>query len=911
MEAGRSQATDAGDTHGRWERVEALLDQALDRPAEERTAFVESSAASPRVRDEVLQLLSLQARDGILDHAAPAMPIVADDATAAMQELNRAFAGRYRIDRLLGEGGSASVYLAHEAKHDRVVVLKVLKEAVATWIGPERFRAEIHILAHLSHPHIVPLLDSGELDGRFYFVMPYLGGETLRDRLRRGYPEAREAQGLLRDVARALAHAHRANLVHRDLKPGNVLYVDRHAYLMDFGIAKLPEYASATATIEGVAIGTPDYMAPEQRSGGAVDARTDVYGWGLVARDCLDPRASDRRSLAIQSLIAECLSGQPSARPANGGALVERLEQIEGSRPDTSRVFRQRVLAALGVGAASLGALWLWQGRGPRLDLGAVPSPIAVTPFRNETGDSSLAVWGRMAGDWLTQGLLETGEATVVPWSVSLDSWRAEGTANSAGVTSGFLDATKARAVVTGSYYITGDRVQFQAQLADAEGRLIAALPAAVGHRDSMNVAIGDLRDRLMGMLAFRADERVRDFVIGERPPRYAAYTEFERGIALYNRQAYAEGADALLAAWRADTTFTTAYVLAARSWYNAGNRPRADSLARALRTRGSPVSAYVGLELEYLESTLAGDGRKAYAAIAEAARRAPGGRAGYNVALVALNIGRPREAIATLRALDPDRGALKAWAPYWYVLTHALHLVGDYSEEWKQSVELRRRHPDARPGWVHLVRAAAAVGRLTAIDSLLALAAPLPPDTYWSQGAMMVIAAEELDAHGHDTAAGEYYAQATRWLANQLTRDPNHIDHRYWLGSAYYDQGQYAAARPYFASLAEDRPNDLLHRGMLTLIRAHGGGARATADALGPVPPFNRTGHIVFRARLAGVTGDTAAALAHWSEAVGAGLNGIVWLHASARSDLGPVRDHPAFQRLGILPGLGAEPRS
>ena len=166
-----------------------------------------------------------------------------------LDRLAAALADRYRIERELGAGGMATVYLAEDLKHHRKVALKVLRPELAATMGPERFAREIEVAARLQHPHILGLLDSGDADGFFYYVMPYVEGETLRDRLARaGELPVHEAVRLLGEIADALAVAHRAGVVHRDIKPENVLLSGRHAMVMDFGVAKAVTEASAASS---------------------------------------------------------------------------------------------------------------------------------------------------------------------------------------------------------------------------------------------------------------------------------------------------------------------------------------------------------------------------------------------------------------------------------------------------------------------------------------------------------------------------------------------------------------------------------------------------------------------------------------------------------------------------------------
>jgi eukaryotic-like serine/threonine-protein kinase len=245
------------------------------------------------------------------------------------ESIREAFRGRYRIERLLGEGGMATVYLAQDERHDRQVAIKVLRPELAASIGLERFNREIGIAARLNHPHILPLLDSGTLDlgqGRpasAYYVMPFVAGESLRDRLlREGKLPVPVALRLAREVADALDHAHRHGVVHRDIKPENILLSEHHAVVADFGIARaLDEAAAGGITRTGQALGTPTYMSPEQVTGERIiDGRTDQYALGCT--------------------LYEMLSGQP---PWSGGTITSLVARRLAEPPPRIRALEPSV----------------------------------------------------------------------------------------------------------------------------------------------------------------------------------------------------------------------------------------------------------------------------------------------------------------------------------------------------------------------------------------------------------------------------------------------------------------------------------------------------------------------------------------------------------------------------------------
>ncbi|MFN8716062.1 MAG: protein kinase domain-containing protein, partial [Gemmatimonadaceae bacterium] len=205
--------------------------------------------------------------------------------------LTAALADRYRVERELGAGGMATVYLAHDLKHERDVAIKVLHPDLGAALGAERFLSEIKTTAKLQHPHILPLLDSGAADGLLFYVMPYVRGETLRARLERErqLPMA-EALRIAREVAGALDHAHKQGIIHRDIKPENILLQEGSALVADFGIALAVQQAGTQRlTQTGLSLGTPQYMSPEQAMGERdIDARSDVYALGAVTYEMLD-----------------------------------------------------------------------------------------------------------------------------------------------------------------------------------------------------------------------------------------------------------------------------------------------------------------------------------------------------------------------------------------------------------------------------------------------------------------------------------------------------------------------------------------------------------------------------------------------------------------------------------------------
>lgn len=346
--------------------------------------------------------------------------------------LQSALADRYRLDREVGAGGMATVYLAHDVRHDRRVALKILRPELAAVIGAERFLVEIKLTANLQHPHILPLFDSGEADGFLYYVMPFIEGESLRDRLRREKQlPVDEAVRIATEVAGALDYAHRHGVVHRDIKPENILLHDGQALVADFGIALAASKAGGTRMTETVmSLGTPHYMSPEQAMGEReITARSDVYALGAVLYEMLSgeppftgstaqavvarvvtesprPLRSQRHTIPphVEAAVLTALEKLPADRFASAADFADALKDksyaatvpgAAAARPSTRAVKRSRPggsLVALGtaLALATAAALWGWLRPAPA----APVSQFSVALRQNQALQAPLGTGG-------------------------------------------------------------------------------------------------------------------------------------------------------------------------------------------------------------------------------------------------------------------------------------------------------------------------------------------------------------------------------------------------------------------------------------------------------------------------------------------------------------------------------------
>ena len=352
-------------------------------------------------------------------------------------QLQASLGDSYSIEQELGGGGMSRVFVAEEKSLGRRVVVKVLPAELSGSVSIARFRREISLAARLQHPHIVPLLSAGELDGLPYYTMPFVEGESLRGRLAHGELPIADAMSILRDIAKALAFAHAKGVAHRDIKPDNVLLAGTSAVITDFGVAKALSDAAVGGPLTsiGVALGTPAYMAPEQAAADpATDLRADIYAFGATAYEMLagHPPFAGRSAqsmlaahatevppaiaalrpatpAALADLVMRCLEKRPGDRPQSVDEIVRALDSIAmvtttGARaatPATRDTRVGRMVAAVAVAGVVLGAvafgLW-WRGRVNDAPGGEIRS-IAVLPFENTSGDTAF--------DYLEDGITD------------------------------------------------------------------------------------------------------------------------------------------------------------------------------------------------------------------------------------------------------------------------------------------------------------------------------------------------------------------------------------------------------------------------------------------------------------------------------------------------------------------------
>ncbi len=692
-------------TPERYARIDRLLDELGDLPPGERTARLASACADdPSIAAEVERLAALAARDDDF-LTGTALDTAARDLASSVDPLVGHHLGTYQVRARLG-GGMSDVYLAHDSKLRRDVVLKLLPAALDTADQRARLDREARTLSALNHPHIVAIHDVSEAEGRVFLVTAHVTGQTLRSILARGALPAADAIRIARQIALALDASHRAGVLHRDVKPENVMVgPDGLVTVIDFGIAKAVRTDASPArdtldTVAGITLGTPGYMSPEQIRGAAVDQRSDVFALGVVLHEMLtgerpftgatpadglaatlvqDPPPLDTADPALpealQQIARRALAKRPDERFPNAREMVAALDAVDLSpvappvarpvaRAATSRRSRRLIAAlALGLGAAIAIGLVLTVGR-PRPPALTERDTLLLGPFVNSTGEDIFdASLRRALGAQLEQSpfLALAGDdrvGTVLrlmkqPAEEPLTSARAREVCLRSGL----------KAFVTGAIDATGRGYLVTLEAVAAEsGAVIAASQAEAASRDAvlnaLRAAAADLRARLGETLA-----SVRQF---DAPVDEVTTTSLEalRSYAL-GREAMLRGraSDAVALLVRAveiDPDFAVAWAQLSAAYANAGNDPRAADTATRAYARRDGVSERERLYItQHYHRFGDGDLDRSIASL-ELSRqlypRDPATR--VNLASHFLLIGRPGDALVEAQAaiaLNPD----------------------------------------------------------------------------------------------------------------------------------------------------------------------------------------------------------------------------------------------------------------
>ena len=846
--------------------------------------------------------------------------------------MREALASRYILDKEIGRGGMATVYLAEDVRHHRKVAVKILFQEIAGTIGADRFLREIEIAARLTHPNIVPLHDSGAAAGALFYVMPFVEGRSLRELIEeRTRLPVNEAVRIASEVADALEYAHAHAVVHRDIKPENILLGSGHPVVTDFGIARAIHEATAERlTGEHLAIGTPRYMSPEQASADArIDGRSDIYSLGCVLYEMITgfgpfdasgagakARYGSSSALywsrntgsgvppAVRRAVKRALARDPADRYQSAAAFALALRAPQ-RRWHRTVVGGAVVLAAMIGGALALGRLRLT----PYADASAlVPRRVVVAQFNNRTGDRALDYIGIMSADWITEGMLRTGVVDVVPTETALQASRFVESQRlrqpAADPVRLLANESNAGIVVTGSYYPDSGRIQLQVQVSDARnGRLLGAIgPMPSTIAGSIGV-IDDIRERVMGLLAASLDPRLGATVgMPMQPPTFDAYREFSEGLDRYTRTDFSDATERFTRAYQRDSTFSVALLMASISASNLRRYEQADSLLSILyRTRSQLIPFYRDW-LDYRRSVLLGDRPAALYAIRQLALAAPGTKATYNWGTEALQNGNLLEAQRAFESLSPDRGPMRGWAPYWDAIGTVRHLLGDYARELDAGKRARAIDPDRPYALSSSVRALAAMGRVNSVTAVLDAAERMPADPFGvTAGSLALEAALEFRSHGHLKDAKDFAQRSLNWY-DAHGADTSKVTAQRWRRAvALYELNRWTEAHAVASALVAEDKSNAEYLGMLGATAARSGSQHEIAVANAQIDQlrgkYGLGAASLAKARIAAILGLRNEAVILLRTAFSEGKEYDLWLHRE--SDFATLRGYPPFEEL------------
>jgi tetratricopeptide (TPR) repeat protein len=872
------------------------------------------------------------------------------------------------------------VYRARDERLGRDVAIKVLPAEFAA--DPERlrrFEQEARAVAGLSHPNILALYDIGAHEGSPFIVSELLEGETLRDRLRAGGLTVRKAVEIGVQIAQGLSAAHEKGIVHRDLKPANVFITkDGHVKVLDFGIAKLvaprtaEELVEATtvmeATAAGTILGTVGYMSPEQVRGQSVDHRTDIFSFGCVVFEMFSGRPPFQKDTAAESMtailreeppplstagrevppllvgiVSRCLEKSPDDRFQSARDLAFDLRAIVtdsgGARagPAVAPFARRRLawLAACVVAAlaGAVGGFFVLRGRAAKTEAALEPMRIVVAVFENQTGDRSLDPLGRMASDWIAQGLSQITSVEVVPTSETMQAEQAAsheaGSRSQADALRALAERTGAGTVVSGSYYLLGQQLQLQAKVTDAaHGTLVYAVEPVLGARESPMQVLEALRQRVMGVVATHFGSEMSLSPQVRRPPLFEAYREYVAGLEFFGEDL--PGAIRHFEkAVEVDPDFFGPELYIAVAYADQGDYTRSDAITRRLNENREKLTPLERLLLDYHRARLAGRTAEALAALQQAWKLAPRSTLlAHLVGLYSLRLNLPQQTVDTYTRLAPERffdNRTIVGSRSFISLMQAHHMLASYEGELEVAERAIQAFPDLLSVRGGKVRALAALGRLDelggVIDNSLAVQsrAGTPSD-------LMLWAAAELRAHGNREEALRMAARAVSWLESRPASERAKETHRSELALALYAAERWDEARaiyeeraaqqpvpggsrksPHAKAAHEDVPETLrVSRaidylgalGALAARRSDRAEAKRISDELGRIEkPFTFGAHTHWRACIAALLGDKPQAMDLLRESVAQGKSYTVGLHRDM--DLEPLWDYPPFQEL------------
>jgi len=580
-----------------------------------------------------------------------------------LERLTAALADRYRIESELGRGGMAIVYLAHDLKHDREVALKVLRQEISASLGGERFLREIHTAATLNHPHIMPLLDSGEADGLLYYAMPYIEGESLAERIdREKQLPMEEAKQIVKEVADGLGYAHAQGIIHRDIKPENIMLSAGHAVIADFGIARAVTTAGGTKLTEtGIAIGTAMYMSPEQASGrDSLDARSDLYSLGCVLYETLvgEPPFLGNTPQAVMARHAVDLAPpirtvRPSVPEDLENIVGKALDKVPADRFQTAEEFTRALSGEIKIGptgtfavrVAGRGGLWrrvaagamavvvvaagaMWMtGQSGGTDTGPIDEyRLAVFPFEVQSPDSEDNYLASGVMNLLGMLLEGAGEISVVD-QVTLRGALAGNDALTLGPDSAGSIAASVQAgrYLFGNILKVGEKLTISATVYRSTNATPPRQFSVKGAQSQVDSLASELAEDILNYMGAGGEGRLAD--LGQLPTsNWRALKSYLKGLNYLHLGHYDSAEVVLREALRLDSTIADAWMRLsyAVGWLRPGDAEEYDAMRQAYAN----IENASGVQRDLIEATYRvthGDGAGADSVALDILARHPG----------------------------------------------------------------------------------------------------------------------------------------------------------------------------------------------------------------------------------------------------------------------------------------------
>jgi len=860
------------------------------------------------------------------------------------------FANRYQIIEELGKGGMGRVYKAIDKEVDAKIALKLIKPEIASHKKTiQRFRNELKVARDISHKNVCRMYDLNKEKGSYYITMEYVSGEDLKSFIRRSRQlTAGTAITIAKQVCEGLTEAHKLGVVHRDLKPQNIM-IDRegNARIMDFGIAR--SLSGKGITGAGVMIGTPEYMSPEQAEVKEIDQRSDIYSLGIIMYEMVTGRvpfegetplgiAMKHKSEMpknptelnsqipedLSQVILRCLEKDKENRYQSAEEVRSELTSIEKGIPTTEKVVPQRkpstskevtvtfspkklripILAVIVLAVLAFVLFRGLGGKGSEVD----PDRVMVALFENQTGDQSLDPLGRMASDWITQGISQTEMAEVVPtmtvvqYSPVMSSEAGASQARSQPLS--LAREIGAGIVVSGVYYLADNDLQFHARITDAQrGNLIHSLEPIQGPLDEKMDVIQDLREKVMGSLAIYLHKEVWDesFLKQAKIPDYEAYQEFVLGVEFFGND-YPKAIQHFERAVELDPSFLTAKLWLSIAYGNQGYYAKAKSILNSANKNREQLSPYECHKVDWYMAVLNGKNEEALRFVRLAEKLAPKNiTINYVLGLEAKRCNRPQETVETYAKMDSvdPKILYRVEVSGWRIrhLAGAHHMLGNYKKQLKVVREGQNYFPDTLRLKVDEVRALAALGRVKELRNVLKETLAVETSTgaypFW----VMSEAYEELRVRGFREEAREIAHRALDWYKQH--RDE--ADYRYNLARTLYLAERWQESRALFKELSKEEPDNINYKGYLGTLAVRMGDKEKAIQISEELKDIDRPylfgSHTYWRACIAAHLGDKQKAVKLFKEAFNQGQNYGVYLHNDM--ELEPLRDYPPFQEL------------